>query len=251
LADKSAAPTARDERKPVSTERHEYGDDPAQYAELTRPDGEPRGVAVLVHGGFWKPEYGIEYAQPLVPSLVADGWATWAIEYRRGTGAADTLADVRAAIDALPVAAGAAVAAGTVVGIGHSAGGHLATWAAAGGGFTHVISQAGVLDLRAAYDDGLGDGAVERFLGHPPGPADAGVDPIRMLPLGVPVWCVHGRADDVVPIGQSRSYVAASGTATLVEVEGDHFTVVDPDSDAWARTLRILDRISAGPAAAR
>ncbi|WP_036569594.1 alpha/beta hydrolase family protein [Nocardioides sp. URHA0032] len=228
----------------MSPGRHSYGDDPAQYAELTLPDGEPRGVAVLVHGGFWKPEYGIEYARPLVPSLVGRGWATWAIEYRRGTGAADTLADVRAAIDALPVGAG------VVVGIGHSAGGHLATWAAAGGGLTHVVSQAGVLDLRAAYDDGLGGGAVERFLGRPPGPADAGVDPVRMVPLGVPVWCVHGRDDDTVPVSQSRAYVeaarAAGGAAELVEVEGDHFVVVDPDSDAWARTLAHLAGLSGG-----
>lgn len=222
----------------MSTERHTYGEHPAQFAELTRPAGDPRGVAVLVHGGFWKPEYGIEYARPLVPSLVAAGWATWAIEYRRGTGAADTLADVRAAIDAVPLAAD------TVVGIGHSAGGHLATWAAQGGGLTHVVSQAGVLDLRAAYDEGLGGGAVERFLGHPPGPADAGVDPIRMLPIDVHVWCVHGTGDDVVPISQSRSYVAAAGDgATMVEVEGDHFTVVDPGSDTWARTLAIVDRL--------
>jgi acetyl esterase/lipase len=228
----------------VSPGRHSYGDDPAQYAELTLPDGDPRGVAVLVHGGFWKPEYGIEYARPLVPSLVGQGWATWAIEYRRGTGAADTLADVRAAIDALPVGSG------VVVGIGHSAGGHLATWAAAGGGLTHVVSQAGVLDLRAAYDEGLGGGAVERFLGRPPGPADAEVDPVRMVPLGVPVWCVHGRDDDTVPVSQSRSYVeaarAAGGAAELVEVEGDHFVVVDPDSDAWARTLAHLAGLSGG-----
>ena len=235
------AACGREEGRPVSGPRqgrHDYGADPAQYAELTVPDGDPHGVAVLVHGGFWKPQYGIEYAQPLVPSLVAAGWATWAIEYRRGTGAADTLADVRAAIDALPVSAK------TVAGIGHSAGGHLVTWAAKGGGLTHVVSQAGVLDLRAAYDDGLGDGAVELFLGHPPGPADAGVDPVRMVPLDVPVWCVHGTADDVVPISQSRSYVAAAraagATADLVEVAGDHFTVVDPGSDAWARQLEIL-----------
>jgi acetyl esterase/lipase len=215
-----------------------YGDDPAQYAELTLPDGEPRGIAVLVHGGFWKPEYGIEYAQPLAPSLVASGWATWVVEYRRGTGAADTLADVRAAIDACPVAAE------VVVGIGHSAGGHLVTWAAGHGGLTHVVSQAGVLDLHAAHDEGLGDGAVERFLGHAPTAADDDVDPIRQVPLAVPVWCVHGTDDDVVPIGQSRAYVAAAtaagATAELVEVEGDHFTVIDPDSDAWAATLALL-----------
>ena len=215
-----------------------YGDEVSQYGELTRPEGDPRGLVVVVHGGFWKPEYGIEYAQPLVPSLVEAGWATWAIEYRR-TGADDTLADVRAAIDAVPIETD------VVVGLGHSAGGHLVTWAAAAGGLTHVVSQAGVLDLRAAHEAGLGGGAVEAFLGHPPGPGDADVDPIRQVPLAVPVWCVHARGDTNVPIGQTEAYVAAAtsagATAELVEVEGDHFTVIDPGTEAWARQLALLD----------
>ncbi len=224
-----------------------YGDHPSQFGMLSLPARDPVGVAVLVHGGFWKPEYGMEYALPLVPSLLERGWSTWVVEYRRGTGAADTMADVRAAIDAAPVDVPLRVA------LGHSAGGHLAVWAAASGGLTHVISQAGVLDLRSAHEAGLGGGAVERFLGHAPGPDDDGVDPIRMLPIGVPVWCVHGRDDDVVPIGQSRAFVAAAGgAAELVEVGGDHFAVVDPDDDAWARTLTVLAGISGGePAAAR
>ncbi len=219
--------------------RHPYGDHPAQFAELTLPTGEPRGVAVVVHGGFWKPEYGIEYARPLVPSLVAEGWAAWAIEYRRGEGAAATLGDVAAAIAACPIESMPRAA------IGHSAGGHLAIWAAAQDlGITHVVSQAGVLDLRAAYDDGLGGGAVERFLGHPPSTLDKGMDPIRQLPLGVPVWCIHASGDEDVPLSQSQRYVeatrAAGGDATLVEVEGDHFTVIDPASSAWASTLTWL-----------
>jgi acetyl esterase/lipase len=222
-----------------------YGDDPAQFVELTMPSAAPRGVVVVVHGGFWKPEHGIEHARPLVPSLVAAGWAAWAIEYRR-TGAAATLPDVRAAVDL--VARTPEVDLPVRVGLGHSAGGHLATWAAAGGGLSHVISQAGVLDLGAAHEQRLGSGAVERFLGHPYGPADADVDPLHQVPLPVPVWCVHGTSDDVVPLSQSGAYVtaarAAGATAELVEVGGDHFTVVDPASDAWTLTLQILDRLA-------
>jgi acetyl esterase/lipase len=221
-----------------------YGDGPDQFGELTEPSGDPRGLAIIVHGGFWKPTYGIELARPLVPGLVERGWATWAIEYRRGTGAADTLADVAAAVDARPLDLP------VVVGIGHSAGGHLVTWAAARGGISHVISQAGVLDLASAHADGLGSGAVERFLGHPPGPEDADLDPIQQVPLDVPVWCVHGREDDVVPISQSRDYVAAAtaagGRAELVEVPGDHFVVIDAGSDVWTRHLELMDEVPTG-----
>ena len=93
--------------------------------------------------------------------------------------------------------------------LGHSAGGHLATWAASRGRFTAgrtkveltgVVSQAGVLDLESAYDEHLGGGAVEAFLGHPPGPGDARLDPLRQVPLDVPVHCVHGIDDDIVPV---------------------------------------------------
>lgn len=242
LAACAADPPAVQRRVSGEAEVVRYGSDPDQFGELTRPGGTPRGLVVVVHGGFWKPEYGIEYARPLVPSLVEDGWAVWAVEYRRGTGAADTLADVRSAIDTV---AELPVDVDTVVGLGHSAGGHLVTWAAAAGGLTHVVSQAGVLDLRAAYDAGLGGGAVEAFLGHPPGPDDADVDPVQMVPLDVPVWCVHGRDDTVVPPTQSQAYVdaarAAGATAELVEVEGDHFAVIDPDAPAWARQRELLD----------
>ncbi|WP_307828082.1 prolyl oligopeptidase family serine peptidase [Nocardioides sp. SYSU D00038] len=231
-----------------------YGDDPSQFGELRLPDGPPRGVVVVVHGGFWKAEYDLSLGSPLAVELVALGWAAWNLEYRRvgnGGGASTTFDDVAAGIDRL---ANLDVPLDTVVTLGHSAGGHLATWAAsrtrsdrwAGGvEVTHVVSQAGVLDLGAAHEAGLGGGAVEAFLGHPPGPADALLDPVRQAPLDVPVWCVHGTDDDVVPISQSRSYVAAAdGSAELVEVPGDHMSVIDRASDAWQAQLRILEGIA-------
>jgi acetyl esterase/lipase len=235
-------------------QRVEYGDDPSQFAELSLPSGTPKGVVVVIHGGFWKAAYDLSLGRPLARSLVDHGWAAWNIEYRRvGDGGGDprTLDDVAAAIDAL---AHQDVPRDRVIALGHSAGGHLAAWAAARGRFdqwpakvelTGVVSQAGVLDLWAAYAEHLGGGAVQAFLGHPPGPADSPVDPLHQIPLEVPVHCVHGIGDDVVPIGQSRAYVRAAADAgadaTLTEIQGDHFTVIDPDTDAWRQTLTLLE----------
>ncbi len=242
-----------------------YGDDPSQYGELTLPEGTPRGVVVVIHGGFWRAAYDLDLGRPLAADLVARGWAAWNLEYRRvgpagatghgaGGGVPATLDDVAAGIDRL---AHLDLDLSTVVALGHSAGGHLAAWAASRGRFerwasgvplTHVVSQAGVLDLRAASEEYLGNGAVEAFLGHPPGPADDPVDPARQVPLDVPLWCVHGRADDVVPISQSQGYVAAAtaagARAELVAVDGDHFVLIDAASPAWARTVAILDTIA-------
>ena len=237
--------------------RFTYGDDPSQYGELSLPEGTPRGVVVVIHGGFWLDQYDLSLGVPLATSLVEQGWAAWNVEYRRvGNGGGDptTFDDVAAAIDKL---ADLDVDTSTVVTLGHSAGGHLAAWAASRGRFpawsggvavTHVISQAGVLDLVAADEEDLGSGAVQRFLGHAPGPGDAPLDPRQQVPLDVPHWCVHGRDDEDVPIGQSQSYVAAAvaggAQAALVEVDGDHFVVIDPMSPAWASTLEILDGIA-------
>jgi acetyl esterase/lipase len=226
---------------------HRYGDHPSQHGELLIPADEPRGVVVVIHGGFWKVAYGLEWGRPLAVDLASRGWVSWNLEYRRvgdGGGVPATVDDVAAGMDLL---ADLGLDLSTVVTVGHSAGGHLATWAASRGGVTAVISQAGVLDLRSAYADGLGGGAVEALLGHAPSDADDVLDPLRQVPLDVPVWCVHAPDDDTVPISQSRDYVAAAeaagGRATLVEVPGDHYSVIDPASDAWALTVGILEQL--------
>ncbi len=245
------------EPSPTDRLRHPYGDDPSQFGELRLPDGAAHGVVVVIHGGFWKAQYDASLGTPLAEDLTAAGWATWNLEYRRvgsgtggGGGVPETLDDVAAGIDLLADLVPADVRA-RVVTLGHSAGGHLATWAAGRVDpvvpVTHVVSQAGVLDLVAGSRDGLGAGAVDAFLGHPAGPADAAADPTQQLPLDVPVWCVHAPDDDIVPISQSTDYVeravAAGATADLVEVTGGHFGVIDVTSQAWSRIRDIFDTL--------
>ena len=222
----------------MESQLHRYGDDPSQYGVLY---GEGP-VAVVIHGGFWKDQYGLDLMDRLCADLASRGWAAWNIEYRRlgnGGGVPETLDDVSAAIDLL---AELPVDRGRVVTIGHSAGGHLAAWAATREhprvAVTGVVSQAGALRLS--------DGVVDRFLGaHPTSVAS----PIERLPLGVPQLLVHGEADDVVPPAQSTAYAEAAAAAgdevDLVLRPGeDHFVHTDPSNAAWADVVGWLERFA-------
>ncbi len=254
-------PATEGDRAPV---RHAYaGEHPDQFGELYRPHGTSRGTVVVIHGGYWRNPYGLEYGEDLARDLSRRGYTCWNLEYRRvgdGGGWPNTFADVAKGIDHLTRLD---VDTDRVLTLGHSAGGQLAVWAAARGddptlpgGAAAVrvrgaISQAGVLDLRTAALDGAGGGAVSDALGGTPDQVPAryaAVDPIERLPTGVPVRCVHGDQDTVVPLSQSGAYVAAAvaagDDASLVRVAGGHFTLIDTDGPVWARTRGLVDDLA-------
>lgn len=249
--------------RPELTER--YGADRAQIADLWLPAGAgPHPVVVVLHGGFWRAAYDRGLGAPLARDLARHGFAAWNLEYRRlgaGGGWPTTLADVGAGIDHLAALAGSwPLDLGRVCAVGHSAGGQLAVWSAARptlaaglpGARPQVrlvgaVAQAGVLDLADAARDRLGAGAVADLLGGSPDEVPdryACASPIRRLPIGVPVLCVHGRADDTVPVGQSERYAHAAAQAgdscALRLVDGGHFSLLEPDSSGWAAVLTQL-----------
>ena len=105
-----------------------------------------------------------------------------------------------------------------------------------------AVAQAGVCDLDRARRDDLGGGAVEGLLGPPLPARDAAASPAALAPLGVPQLLVHGDADDVVPVSQSRDHASLDPDAELVELAGvDHFEVIEPASTAWVAVLEWLD----------
>ncbi len=241
-----------------------YGPDPDQYAELLRPQGDPLGVAVVIHGGFWRAASDASLGRELASDLTDRGWTSYNIEYRRvgaGGGWPTTLQDVADAVDLLDELD---LDLSRVVAIGHSAGGHLAAWAAgrsrlppAAPGFaprvspTGVVAQAGVLDLRTGAARGVGGRAIPDLLGGRPEEVPERydwADPMAAVPLPLPVICVHSRSDDSVPFAQSESYVEAArragGDAVLLEFEGDHMAHVDPGSTAWEAVVGSLGRFT-------
>jgi acetyl esterase/lipase len=253
--------------------RHTYGPDAAQYSELYRPQGHPLGIAVLVHGGFWRSAFDASLGRPLAADLIERGWVAYNIEYRRvgnGGGWPATFQDVSDAIDLL---ADLDLDTSQVIAVGHSAGGHLATWAAgrsplgtpgalgrpgapgrlgppARVPLTAVVAQAGVLDLANAAITHVGGTACRDLLGGKPDEVPeryAYADPIARVPLSVPVVCVHSRTDEFVPFAQSEAFVAATakagGSAELVEVSGSHMAHIEPASKAWAAVVDWLPRL--------
>jgi pimeloyl-ACP methyl ester carboxylesterase len=204
-----------EEREP-GFETVAYGDHADQVADR-RGTGERS--AILVHGGFWRPAFTRANTRALAVDLALRGWTTWNIEYRR-TGLADTLADVDAALDLT----------GPGVAIGHSAGGHLVLWAAGRGKIEKAVSLAGVSDLARAASEGIGSNAAVEFAGADP-PAHA--DPMRRLPLTIPVLLAHGTEDDRVPFDYSSAFAAACGAELLTLPGAGHFEVIDPRTPEW------------------
>jgi acetyl esterase/lipase len=222
----------------VGRSLHRYGGHPSQVAERFAPGGDVARVAVVLHGGFWRDRYDRQLMDRLCADLAARGYTAWNVEYRRlgsGGGWPATGDDVRTAIQAL--------AGPGAVAIGHSAGGHLALWAAAEGLVRRAVGQAAVCDLGEARRLGLGDGVVDDLLADEAGLEAA--SPAERLPLGVPQLLVHGEDDAIVPVSMSREYAGAARAAgddvELVTLAGvGHFEHLDPGSEAWAAVVRWL-----------
>ncbi|MBZ9643983.1 alpha/beta hydrolase [Streptomyces sp. PSKA30] len=257
-----------------------YGDHPDQVIDFYAPRGEagPGGLAPLVvvlHGGAWRAPYDRRHVTPFADFLARRGFAVANVEYRRGAEGADSSAgsggggpvagrwpetfdDVAAALDALPALVREALPQAdprrTVL-TGHSAGGHLALWAAARhvlpadapwrtdrpAPLRGVVALAPIADFTVADKLDVCGGAARQLLGGGLEFAERRpyADPALLLPTGIATTLVQGRTDIVVPQAVGESYADAAAKAgevvglTLLEDVG-HFPLIDPAADACA-----------------
>jgi acetyl esterase/lipase len=225
-----------------------WGSEHNQLVDVYLPEGAPRGVVVLVHGGFWRAMYGREGLRDNCVDLTGRGFVAANVAYRRvgesGGGWPGTCTDVVGGLRAVMDEYGALTGV-----VGHSAGGQLALWAARE--LTPrpqvVVSVAGCNDLARADALNLGNGAVRAFTG---GSADALVaaDPSRRVPLGTRTVLICASDDPAMPREVSETYAAAALAAgddvVLDDVTGDHFSVLDTGSLVWAAVVAAVEAAS-------
>lgn len=255
-----------------------YGIDPSQYGELRIPAGTgPHPLVVLIHGGCFKAAYATaHYFGAMADALKADGIATWNIEYRRlgepGSGWPGTYLDVGRAVDHVRAIAGEYhLDLGRVVVVGHSAGGHLAMWAAARHRLPKaselfaadplpvrgVMDLAGPVDMTAnipGYEALCHDTVITSLLGGTPAAVPdhyAQASAIKLLPLAIPQVLVLGSHEDFVPLPLVDAYVQAATQAgdrvrrILIPGAG-HFDIASPLSFTWPQVKAAIGSLLDG-----
>ncbi|MFD4914370.1 alpha/beta hydrolase [Streptomyces virginiae] len=261
-----------------------YGEHPDHVVDFYAPRGdaqEPAPLVVLLHGGAWRAPYDRQHVTPFADFLARRGFAVANVEYRRGSSLPhqnaegpvagrwpETFDDVAAAMDALPRLAAEALPQADVrrtVVTGHSAGGHLALWAAArhvlpAGSpwrlpaapmLRGVVALAPIADFAVAEELGVCGGASAQLLGGAEHWDERlpYADPAALLPTGIATAVVQGRDDIVVPQQVAEAYVAAAAKAgemvglTLLDAVG-HFPLIDPAADACAVVAEEISQLA-------
>lgn len=240
-----------------------YGAGEHQFAEYWHPGTSEPALVILIHGGCWSNEYGLDHIRALASKLKGSGYAVWSTEYRRvgdvGGGWPGTFEDIADSLNYTDKLSNINQHAKFVV--GHSAGGHLALWVAAAGHLplesplgkrmkTQIqgaIGLAPIADL-AAYS--LGDNScevvTEKLMGG------SAIDLAERYALGSPSALlpsidsilIHGEGDTIVNISQSQRYAASSSRASIIPLKGlGHFDMINPEGPVFDRIIEALVRL--------
>lgn len=238
--------------KPTSVAR--YGTDDLRSGELRLPAGKgPFPVAVVIHGGCWLAATDTRAGtSPLSEALRERGIAVWNVEYRRlgnaGGGWPGTFEDVAAAIDYLPTLAKThPLDLKRVTFVGHSAGAHLALWAASRGKLVAPFAAGPITPMSVVAIDGppvlapligidaaeCGQPVIVPLLGGTPAEHPDRyriATPAEHLPLGVRQLLVEATLGDVMKPYAAAARAKGDAVEELAPPNANHFDIITPGS---------------------
>lgn len=250
---------------PIPADAHfDYGPDSMQFGDLRLPSGPgPHPVAVVIHGGCWLSIADLHVMDRFTKALADAGVASWNIEYRPvdnpGGGWPGTFTDIGLGVDYVRILAPKYnLDLSRVVTVGHSAGGHLALWAAGRYRLPEdsplyvadplkpigVLCLAGPADLREIFEPAqvvCGANVIQKLVGGSPEEVPdryRQTSPAEMLPIGVRQIVIHGSDDPVVPPVAGEAYVAAGDSTgdsigLIIVPDAAHFEVIAPWTYSW------------------
>jgi arylformamidase len=222
-----------------------YGDAPRQCLDLFWPDGAACGLAIFIHGGYWR-RFGKSDWSHLAAASVSRGWAVAVPGYSlapaarlpaitREIGAAISLAALRIQ--------------GPIRLTGHSAGGHLATRmvctdtplpSGVQARIEHVVSISGLHDLRPLLRTAINDDLQ----------LDAGAaraeSPALQEPLPgtrVTTWVGSSERPEFIRQTELLANIwrgLGARTRTVHEPDRHHFDVIDGLCDPDSRLIAAL-----------
>jgi acetyl esterase/lipase len=259
--------------RPAPTVEISYGSATTQAIDLFLPaHSGPFPVVVLIHGGCWRalPNAAREQMRHLGVDLAQRGIAVWSVGYRRadeeGGGYPGTYQDVGMAIDRLRAEASRySLDLSRTVMVGHSAGGHLALWAAGRDRLPttsalytanpfvprKVVSLAGIADLKTfsptiplICGPGIADSLVGKAtLQRPDVYADT--SPTALGAEGVDVVMISAVLDRLVPPYVAHDYALSRRKETTVKLvnvpDAGHFDLVTPGRTGWDEARKYIE----------
>ena len=222
-----------------------HGENERERFDLFLPEGQPKGLFIFVHGGFWL-KLDKSFWSHLAAGGLTNGWAVAMPSY-------PLCPQVRVGEISRSVARAVAVAAERIEGpvrlAGHSAGGQIVTRLLCGGTglpdaiagrIDRVMSISGVHDLRPMIRTAMNDGLrIDMAEAHAESPAL--LEPV----VDVPVICWVGaneRSEFVRQNALLANVWRGLGLATDVVEEPDrhHFDVIDGLADAGSPMAKAL-----------
>lgn len=240
-----------------------YGADDLRSGQLRLPKGSgPFPVAVIIHGGCWSADFEtVAGTQAVAEALTARGIATWNIGYRRmgdaGAGWPGTFEDIAAGADYLTVLAKShPLDLSQVSIIGHSAGAHLAAWAASraklDAKWAPKIKPVSlvIIDGPAALAPFVGiDAAVcgrpviVPMMGGTPDEKAAeykAASPAAHLPLGMRQLLVQGQFTPFMAPYAKAAEASGDKVEILQTDQNDHFDMMTPGLPNGDKTIEFI-----------